>query len=76
MDFYDNLHTLAKNIKTAKAHFFINQRVNFFQDTISFHPLNIEIELFGKKELSCEENFIIFKAVQNFITESKRFNRT
>ena len=52
-----------------------NQRVKLFQDTRSFHPLSIEIVLFGNKELSYEEN-IIFKAVQNFIRESKRFNRT
>ncbi|MCG8097314.1 MAG: hypothetical protein JAZ17_27465 [Candidatus Thiodiazotropha endolucinida] len=52
---------------------FINERVILFQSTRAFHPLNINILLFGDDNLSIEDNTIIFTAVQTFIKDTRRF---
>ena len=61
-------------------HFFFNcprfttQRLNLFNSTRQFHPLNINKLLFGQDTLLPEENAFIFSEVQKFIKMSQRFN--
>ena len=43
-----------------------NERITLFQCIRNFHPLNINVLLFGNDNLTIEENTNIFKAVQNF----------
>ena len=50
-----------------------NLRVKLFHDLRIFHPLNTNLLLFGKPELSYEDNCKIFLSVQNYIKGSKRF---
>ena len=52
---------------------FIDERVILFQTTRDFHPLNVNILLFGGDGLSNEDNIRTFFAVQLFIKDSKRF---
>jgi len=53
---------------------FNNQRLTLFRDTRTYHPLNVETVLFGRNELNQDDNATIFKAVQTFIKETKRFH--
>jgi hypothetical protein len=61
------------------SHFFFScpnyreQRLELFIQTREFHPLNINILLFGNTDLTYEQNSILFKAVQQFIKDTKRF---
>ena len=61
-------------------HFFFNcprfttQRLNLFNSTRQFHPLNINKLLFGQDTLLPEENAFIFSEVHKFIKMSQRFN--
>ena len=50
-----------------------NQRLTLFNSTRNFHPLNVDILLFGKSTLTTEQTTTIFTAVQEFIKKSKRF---
>ena len=50
------------------------QRTVLFNATRNFHPLSINIFLFGNPDLSDQDNQIIFDAVHSFIKSSRRFN--
>ena len=52
---------------------FLNERLTLFHSTRNFHPLNVNILLFGDNSLTDEDNTRIFTAVQTFIKDSKRF---
>ena len=52
---------------------FLNERVTLFHSTRDFHPLNVNILLFGDNSLTDVDNTRIFTAVQTFIKDSKRF---
>ena len=52
---------------------FINERVALFRSTSNFNPLNVNKLLFGNENLTPEENVTIFKAVQTFIKDTRRF---
>ena len=60
-------------------HFFFNcprfytQRLNLFNATRQFHPLNTNTLLFGLENLTSEENQFIFTEVQRFIKATERF---
>ena len=56
-----------------RCNFFGRERVDMFRVTRSFHPLNVETLLFGRSDLTHENNVVIFKAVQEFIKKSGRF---
>ena len=53
---------------------YLNERVELFHSTVSYHPLSLRTLLFGDQNLSTEDNFIIFRAVHRFIKETKRFD--
>ena len=50
-----------------------NARLKLFRDTRPFHPLNINVLLFGSPELSYENNITLFLAVSTFIKDTNRF---
>ena len=50
-------------------------RVTLFQSTRNYHPLNINMLLFGDENLTDEDNINIFTAVQTFIKDTRRFTR-
>ena len=50
-------------------------RMKMFQEWRRFHPLSLNLLLFGSDNLNYNENSYIFKSVQNFIKESKRFEQ-
>ena len=52
---------------------FINERIALFRSTRNFNPLNVNKLLFGNENLTPEENVTIFKAVQTFIKDTRRF---
>ena len=59
-------------IENAEHYFFrcpkyVNERVKLFHETRDFHPLNINLILFGNANISFESNTTIFKSVQNYI---------
>ena len=49
------------------------QRNNLFQALRRFHPLNINILLYGSDNLSFEDNSLIFRTVQTYIKYTERF---
>ena len=61
------------------AHFFFectsytNQRVTLFRSTRHVHPLSIDKVLFGDLNLTIEDNISLFKAVHQYIKDTKRF---
>jgi hypothetical protein len=57
-----------------RCQFYINQRLDLFNETHNFHPLNTNTLLFGSHNLSDEDNLTIFSAVHKFIQNTKRFN--
>ena len=48
-------------------------RVALFQSTRNYHPLNINIILFGDESLTDEDNINIFTAVQTFSKDTRIF---
>ena len=54
--------------------FYINERLLLFRATRHLHPLSVQTLLEGKHSLSDEENVHIFKQVQTYIKETKRFD--
>ena len=67
-----------EEIEDAVHYFFECQRYNIqrtvlFNATRNFHPLSINILLFGNPDLSDQDNQIIFDAVHSFIKSSRRF---
>ena len=49
------------------------QRNNLFQALRRFHPLNINILLYGSDNFSFEDNSLIFRTVQTYIKDTERF---
>jgi hypothetical protein len=76
----DNNTCLCNNDIENAEHFFFRcrqyqtQRIKMFHATRQFHPLNIQTLLQGRTNLSLEQNTLIFKAVQQYIKDTKRFN--
>jgi hypothetical protein len=69
----------SNEIENAEHYFFkctnyIDQRLNLFEATRPYHPLNTNILLFGSKNLNENENNTIVLAVQTFIKNTKRFD--
>ena len=64
----------------SPAHFFLNcplyaaHRINMINVITAITDCNINIILFGDKNLDLLDNWIIFEAVHNFMEESNRFN--
>jgi hypothetical protein len=56
-----------------KCQNYLDQRIQLFLETRRFHPLNVHIILFGNREFSDEDNILVFKSVQTFIINTKRF---
>ena len=68
----------SEEVEDAEYYFlrcsnFRNERVTLFRSTRDFHPLNINILLFGDEHLTSDENTTIFTAVQTFIKDTRRF---
>jgi hypothetical protein len=55
--------------------FYTNERLRLFRDTSHLHPLSVNTLLQGKVSRPDEENIFIFKHVQIFIKDTKRFDR-
>lgn len=49
-------------------------RILMFRKTRQFHPLSLNTILYGKSNVSNDENFLLFQAVQQYIKDSRRFN--
>ena len=52
---------------------FLDQRIILFRATRFCHPLNTKTLLYGRENLSHEENIQIVDAVHKFIKDTKRF---
>ena len=68
----------SEEVEDAEHYFFrcshfINERIALFRSTRNFNPLNVNKLLFGNENLTPEENVTIFKAVQTFIKDTRRF---
>ena len=57
-----------------RCNYYTVQRLKLFHNLHRFHPLNKNVLLFGSSELSLEDNLEIFRCVQSYIKETKRFN--
>lgn len=73
--------TLCLVPETAEHYFFrcrryTNERILLFRETRALHPLNTNMLLFGRPDLSYEQNIIIVEAVHKFIKTTKRFSST
>ena len=68
-DLYNN-HTVHFFFECQR---YVIQRTVLFNATRNFHPLSINILLFGNPDLSDQDNQIIFDAVHSFIKSSRRF---
>ena len=53
---------------------YANERMILFRETHNYHPLNVNMVLFGDINATLESNTAIFKAVQNYIKNTKRFS--
>ena len=51
-----------------------HERVNMFHKTRQFHPLSVSDALNGKRNLSADENSVLFEAIQTYIKDTRRFN--
>ena len=74
----DPSYECDEEIEDAVHYFFECQRYDIqrtvlFNATRSFHPLSINILLFGNPDLSDQDNQIIFDAVHSFIKSLRRF---
>ena len=61
-------------IENAEDYFFrcpnyLNERIRLFNETRTFHPLNLDILLYGVVEMSLEVNMSLFKSVQTYIED-------
>ena len=52
---------------------YTNERLQLFEDTRQFHPLNCEFLLIGSSILSNEQNLVVVDAVHKYIKNTKRF---
>ena len=66
---YCNCNT---DVQFFVCQFYRQERITLF--TRCLHPLNTDTLLYGRKNLSLEQNVQIFDAVQNYIHITKRFN--
>ena len=53
---------------------YANEITILFRDTHNYHPLKLNMILFGDTNATPESNTTIFKAVQNYIKNTKRFS--
>ena len=85
LDLYNNhlrndpICDCLRSVESAEHYFFqcsrfIEQRINLFNTTRQFQPLNIETILCGKDDLSYENNVIILTAVHKYLKDSARFD--
>ena len=69
------------NTDEDAEHFFFlcpryqTQRLKLFNETRCFHPLSVQLLLFGKNTLSIRDNELLFESVHLFIKDTKRFIR-
>ena len=76
----DSLSCSCGNVNENAIHYFFecenysNPRPVMFRSTRKFHPLSLNKVLFGKSNLSDDDNFLLFQAVQQFIKDTRRFN--
>ena len=52
-----------------------HQRIIMFHQTKNLHPFSLNAVLFGKTSLSEEDNFVLNKAIQQYIKDSRRFEK-
>ena len=57
---------------------YANEHLRLFHETRKYHPLNINLILFGDEPLSLESNTVtvLFRAVQNYIKKKKKKKNT
>ena len=53
---------------------YLNERTGLFNETRTFHPLNLNILLYGVVEMSLEVNMSLFKSVQTYMKDTGRFS--
>ena len=76
----DSLSCSCGNVNENAIHYFFecenysNPRLVMFRSTRKFHPLSLNTVLFGKSNLSDDDNFLLFQAVQQYIKDTRRFN--
>ena len=68
----------SEEVEDAEHYFFRcsnfrNEKETLLRSTRDFHPLNINILLFGDENLTTAENTIIFTVFQTFIKDARRF---
>lgn len=73
------LCTCNQEIENAEHYFlrcskYVNERLRLFHETREYHPLSINLILHGDERLSNESNTTIFRAVQCYIKNTKRFS--
>ena len=66
-------------IENAEHYFFrcpkyLNERTRLFNETRTFHPLNLDILLYGVVVMSLDDNMSLFKSVQTYIKDTGRFS--
>ena len=54
---------------------FLNERLPLFHATRHFHPLSVNTLLYGRDNLSNDDNTSIFNNVQLYIKNTKRFEK-
>ena len=54
---------------------YLNDRLPLFRATRHLHPLNVKTLLYGRDNLTDEENVSLFKNVQTYIKNTKRFDK-
>ena len=75
----DSLSCSCGKINENAIHYFFecenysNSRLVMFRSTRKFHPLSLNTFLFGKSNLSDDDNFLRFHAVQQYIKDTRRF---
>ena len=53
---------------------FTTEHIALFHATRKFHPLNLNKVLFGDEHLSVQDNKFLFKGIQTYIKNTRRFN--
>ena len=67
------------NVAEDAYHYFFQcrkysvERQVFNNTVIDFHPLNINVILYGNENWNTEANMVLFRAVHRYIHASKRF---
>ena len=55
---------------------YVNEGISIFRETPDYHPLNLNVVLFGDPNIPLDGNITIFKAVHNYIKRIKIFSNT